>query len=71
MTAHGLCATMISLLTHAGYFDAAIVLRSGLQDMNSLQHYHNLRGRNGEQQLNVLFGQPLSTHSVTNNVCFP
>ena len=58
MSMHGLRATMISLLISAGYSDAADVLRTGHRDSNCLQSYHNLRGRNGEAQLNAVFGEP-------------
>lgn len=56
MTAHGLRATMISLLISSGYLDAAVVLRTGHCVTTSLQSYHNLRGNEGEMQLNAVFG---------------
>lgn len=56
MTTHGLRATMISLLISAGYSDCAVALRSGHRDLASLQSYHNLRGKNGENQLAAVFG---------------
>lgn len=59
MTTHGLRATMISLLISAGYSDAAVVLRSGRRYLNSLQCYHNLRGRHGTNQLCAAFGSKL------------
>ena len=43
MTAHGLRASMISILISAGYSDAAVVLRTGHRDTTSLQSFHNLR----------------------------
>ena len=57
VTAHGLRATMISLLISAGYSDASIVLRTGHRDSRSLQSYHNLKGQNGVDQLASLFGE--------------
>lgn len=56
MTAHGLTATMISLLISAGYPDAAVVLRTGHCDTTSLQSYHNFRENEGEMQLNAVPG---------------
>ncbi len=48
---------MISLLITSGHSDAAVVLRSGHRDSNSLQKNHNLTGRNGEAQLAAVFGR--------------
>ena len=56
VTTHGLRATTISLLISSGHSDAAVVLRSGHRDNNSLQSYHNLLGHSGEQQLAAVFG---------------
>ena len=55
ITTHGLRATMISLLISAGNSDAAVDLRTGHRDHNSLQSYHYLRGINGETQLTAFF----------------
>ena len=56
MTAHGLRATMISMLMSAGCSDAVVVLRTGHRDATSLQIYHNTRGRHGREQLEAVFG---------------
>ncbi len=48
VTTQGLRATMISLLITSDHSDAAVVLRSGQRDSNSLLSYLNLMGRNGE-----------------------
>ena len=56
MTTHGLRATMISMLISGGHCDAAIMLRRGHRDGTNLKSYHNLRGENGREQLNAVFG---------------
>ena len=56
VTTHVLRATMLSLLITCGHSDAAVVLRSGHRNNNSLQSYQNLMGRNGEAQLAAVFG---------------
>ena len=54
VTTHGIRAMMISMLVSAGFSDAAVVLRTRLRDTTSLQSYHNLMVRNGEEQLKAV-----------------
>ena len=56
MTTYDLRATIISLLIFAVHLDAAIVLRTGHRDRNSLQSYHNLHVIDLEKHLGALFG---------------
>lgn len=58
MVAHGLRATMISLLIYAGYSDASVVSLTGHRNTTSLQSYYNLRGEQGAQQLEAIFREP-------------
>lgn len=55
VTSHGLRATMISMLISGGYSDAAVMLRSGHRESSSLLSYHNLRGKQGQDQLSAIF----------------
>ena len=56
VTAHGLRATIVTMLLEAGYDDATITLRTGHKDLKSLRSYHNLRGSIGLQQMKKMFG---------------
>ena len=56
MTSHGLRDIFISLLISAGFPYIAVVLRIEHHDITSLQSYHNLRGSEGEMQLNAVLG---------------
>lgn len=66
MTTHGLRAKMISMLISAGYSDAAVCLRTGHRDATSLQSYHNLRGRNSEEQLGAVFEGQVRSYRMEN-----
>ena len=65
MTTHGLRATLISLLIASGHSDASVVLRSGHRDSMSLQSYHNLRGRNGRNQMIAIVPNRESKEDLT------
>ena len=68
MTTHGLRATMISLLIAAGHSDASVLLCSGHRDANSLKSYHNLRGRNGMNQLGDIFNSAIENNGLQQTV---
>ena len=58
MSTHGLRSTMITLLMTAGFSDAAVALRTGHRDLNSLKSYHNLLNDSGRKQLEAVFQSP-------------
>lgn len=74
VTAHGLRATMISMLISCGYSDAAVMLRSGHRESTSLLNYHNFRGKQGHEQLLAIFdqeGKGVEKNGDAEKICDP
>ncbi len=46
MASHGLRGAMASLLSEAGHSDSSVSMKTGYRDVNRLQNYQNLFGKN-------------------------
>ena len=56
---------MIILLIASVHSDTSLALRSGCRNSMSLRYYHDLRGRNGKNQLNASFPSRESRDDLT------